>query len=165
MTPAETLAKSKELDRFLGRAVTDTKASDRNTMNRFAELAAKIRANREVMEQEAVHLDVEAEETMSMFMGAVADNRSMLNDAREGAKAMREAALGMAGHNGAPPLQDSPPAAPPSPPVTEPPVVELVPAAPPAPETGTLYDAANDRIVSAPPPVPVLDPTANGNAA
>lgn len=152
MTPAETLAKSKELDRFLGRAVTDTKASDRTTMNKFAELAAKIRSSREAMEAEADDLNVEVDKTMSIFMDAAGQNRSMLVEAREGAHAMREAALGMAGHNGAP-LDNSPPAVPPLPPVTEPPVVELVP------------EPVAEVVPIAPPPVPVVDPTANGNAA
>jgi hypothetical protein len=160
VTPAETLAKSKQLDRFLGKAVTDIKASDRTAMNRFAELAAKIKANREAMEEEAVHLDVEADKTMSIFMGAIADNRSMLSDAREGAQAMREAALGMAGHNGAP-LEVSPPAVPPSPPVTLPPVVEVLPNAASSSDVPVL-NAANYAAQTAPPPVP-LDPTATGN--
>lgn len=164
MTPAETLAKSKELDRFLGRAVTDTKASDRAAMDKFAELAARSAALHRAADKRADQFAARLDAIPELLERAFAPQEAKLDDLERGASVLENALESMIGHNGAP-LEASPPAAPPSPPVTEPPVVELVPAAPPAPETGTLYDAANDRIVPAPPPVPVLDPTANGNAA
>lgn len=154
MTPAETLAKAKQLDRFLGRAVTDIKASDRTTMNKFAELAAKVKANREAMEAEADHLSEDADKTMSLFMASAGRYRTLLNDAKDGIKAMEEAALAMAGHNGGP-LLDSPQDLQPSPPASEPPAAE------PEPEPIPMMPSPMPAVE--PVPAPVMDATATGN--
>jgi len=120
-------------------------------MNKFAELAAKIRANQESMYAEADDLSTDADKTMSTFMAAAGKYRTMLDEAKAGVKAMEEAAAAMTG-NGSP-LPDSPPAVPPSPPVVPPPVEVLPPE--PAPPVVEMQPVV-------PPPVP-LDPTASGN--
>ena len=134
-------------------------------MNKFAEIAARSAEIRKNLDARADRLAERLDALPTLADATLGKHERMLDEHESGIQALEDSLRDMIGHNGAPPLQDSPPAAPPSPPVTEPPVVELVPAAPPVPETGTLYDAANDRIVPAPPPVPVLDPTADGNAA
>lgn len=91
------LLKSQEFGGFLEKAITETKTP---AMNRFAELAAKIKANQVAMEAEAEQLSVEADKTMSLFMAATNRHRSMLEMAKEGVKAMEEAAASMVGHNG-----------------------------------------------------------------
>lgn len=144
MTPAETLAKSKQFDRFLGRAVTDIKASDRTAMDRFAELAARSAQLRQVAEDRADKFAARLDAIPELLDRAFAPQETMLDDLERGASVLESSLQSMIGHNGAP-LEVSPPVAPPSPPVVLP-VVELVSAQP------------------APPPVP-LDPTANGNAA
>lgn len=71
-------------------------------MNKFAELAAKIKSNLTTMHDEADVLSREADETMTAFMGAAGQHRSMLADAKDGVQAMQEAVSGLIGHNGAP---------------------------------------------------------------
>lgn len=95
-SPSAALLKSQEFGGFIDKAITDTKTP---AINRFAELAAKIKANREAMEAEAEHLSVEVDKTMSLFMSATNRHRSMLDMAKEGVKAMEEAAASMVGHN------------------------------------------------------------------
>lgn len=153
MTPAETLAKSKELDRFLGRAVTDTKASDRTAMDKFAELAARSAALHRAADKRADQFAARLDAIPELLERAFAPQEAKLDDLERGASVLENALESMIGHNGAP-LEASPPAAPPSSPVIEPPVVELVPY----PVAEALRD--RDHLV----PVP-LDPTANGNAA
>ncbi len=169
MTPAETLAKAKELDGFLDRSVKEIR-----TMNKFAETASKVKASLESMNAEADDLSVDADKTMSLFMASVQKYRSLLNEAREGIKAMEEAAAAMAGHNGGP-LPDSPPVSPPLPPVIEPPAVEEVKAPEPepmppmpvptmpSPEPEPVMPGPEPGVEPLPAPSPV-DPTANGNA-
>lgn len=157
MTPAETLAKSRQLDGFLGKAVREIK-----TMNKFAELASKVKANQEAMNAEADDLSTDADRTMSLFMASAGRYRTMLGEAKAGIKAMEEAALAMAGGNGGP-LPDSPPASQPSPPVIEPPVVVAETAPDPAPDK-----LAADAPVIIPQlanswPATTMDPTATGN--
>ncbi len=144
MTPAETLAKAKQLDRFLGKAVTEIKASDRTAMDRFAELAAKSAKLHRAAEERADRFEARLDAIPELIERAFAPQEAKLDDLERGAGVLESSLQSMIGHNGAP-LEVSPPVAPPSPPVVLP-VVELVPAQP------------------APPPVP-LDPTANGNAA
>jgi hypothetical protein len=95
-SPSAALLKSQEFGGFLDKTITEIKTP---AMNRFAELAAKIKANREAMEAEAEHLSVEVDKTMSLFMAATSRHRSMLDMAKEGVKAMEEAAASMVGHN------------------------------------------------------------------
>lgn len=95
-SPSAALLKAQEFGGFLDKTITETKTP---AMNRFAELAAKIKANREAMEAEAEHLSVEVDKTMSLFMAATNRHRSMLDMAKEGVKAMEEAAASMIGHN------------------------------------------------------------------
>lgn len=95
-SPSAALLKSQEFGGFIDRAITETKGQ---AMNKFAELAAKIKANREAMEAEADQLSVEVDKTMSLFMSATNRHRSMLDMAKEGVKAMEEAAASMVGHN------------------------------------------------------------------
>lgn len=157
MTPAETLAKAKQLDGFLGNAVKEIRA-----MNKFAETASKIKASLESMNAEADDLSTDADKTMSTFMAAAAKYRGLLNDAREGIKAMEEAAAAMVG-NGSP-LPDSPPVSPPLPPVSEEPVKveEPTPALEPLPEP--TAPEPEPAPIPEPTPLPTVDPTANGNA-
>lgn len=150
MTPAETLAKAKQLDGFLGNAVKEIKA-----MNKFAELASKVKANQEAMNAEADDLSTDADKTMSTFMAAAGRYRTMLDEAKAGIKAMEEAALAMAGHNGGP-LEDSQPASQPLPPASEEPAKVEEPAPEPQPDLGIPVSAE-------PTPLPALDPTATGN--
>jgi hypothetical protein len=95
-SPSAALLKSQEFGGFLDKAITENKSQ---AMNKFAELAAKIKANQAAMEAEADHLSVEADKTMSLFMAATTRHRSMLDMAKEGVKAMEEAAASMVGHN------------------------------------------------------------------
>jgi len=166
VTPAETLAKAKQLDGFLGKAVKEIKA-----MNKFAELASKIKANQEAMNAEADDLSVDADKTMSLFMASASKYRAMLDEAKAGVKAMEEAAAAMAGHNGGP-LEDLQPVSQPLPPASEPaepepaPVVEKAPE--PAPDEAKRLEVnpfQNEPPAAepAPTPLPVLDPTATGN--
>lgn len=90
------LEKAAEFGQFLDRAIAETKTV---SMNKFAELAAKIKSSQEAMNAEADDLNAETDRTMSLFMAATSRHRSMLNDAKDGAKAMEEAAAAMAGHN------------------------------------------------------------------
>lgn len=76
-------------------------------MNKFQELAAKIRAGQTEMDQEADALSAEVDKTLTAFREAAGQHRSMLSSARDGVKAMQEAASGLIGHNGAPPLDDT----------------------------------------------------------
>lgn len=71
-------------------------------MNKFAELAAKMKANRQVMEEEADKLSAEMDEVMPQFMAAVDMHRDMLGEAKAGVEAMKEAASGLIGHNSRP---------------------------------------------------------------
>ena len=160
MTPAETLAKAKQLDGFLGNAVKEIRA-----MNKFAETASKIKASLDSMNAEADDLSTDADKTMSTFMAAAAKYHGLLNDAREGIKAMEEAAAAMVG-NGSP-LPDSPPVSPPLPPVSEEPVKveEPAPAPEPMPDEPTAPEPESiPEPVVEPTPLPAVDPTANGNA-
>lgn len=95
-SPSAAILKSQEFGGFLDKAITETKSP---VMNKFTELAAKIKANRETMEAEADDLSSEADKTMSLFMAATCRHRSMLEAAKEGVKAMEEAAVAMVGHN------------------------------------------------------------------
>lgn len=155
MTPAETLAKSKQLDRFLGKAVTDIKTSDRAAMDRFAELAARSAALHRAAGERAGRFADRLDKIPDLLERAFAPQEAMLDDLERGASVLENSLESMIGHNGAP-LEVLPPAAPPSPPVTLPPVVEVLPPEP-APPVAEVQPIA-------PPPVP-LDPTANGNAA
>lgn len=140
MTPAETLAKAKQLGRFLGKAVTDIKASDRTAMDRFSELAARSAQLRQAAEDRADKFAARLDAIPELLDRAFAPQETMLDDLERGAEVLENSLKSMIGHNGGP-LEVSPPVAPPSPPVV-PPVVELVP--PPVPE-------------------PVVDATATGN--
>lgn len=94
-------------------------------MNKFQELAAKIRAGQTEMDQEADSLSVEVDETLTAFRAAAGQHRSMLGSAREGVQAMQEAASGLIGHNGAPLDATPKPSVLPLPsPVTSPPQME-----------------------------------------
>lgn len=151
MTPAETLAKAKQLDRFLGRAVTDIKASDRTTMNKFAELAAKVKADQESMFAEVADLSTESDKVSSQFKEAASRYRTVLEEAKAGIKSMNEIAAAMAGNGG--PLPDSPQQLPVS--EQQPaPVVAEQPA--PAAEAAPVAEAM-------PGPTPGMDATATGN--
>ena len=145
MTPAETLAKAKQLDRFLGKAVTETKASDRVAMNKFAELAARSAEIRKNLDARADRLAERLDALPSLADATLGKHERLMDEQESGIQALEDSLRDMLGHNGAPPLQDSSPAVLPSPPVIEPPVVELAPVVPP--------------------PVPAVDPTANGPAA
>ena len=140
MTPAETLAKAKQLGRFLGKAVTDIKASDRTAMDRFSELAARSAQLRQAAEDRADKFAARLDAIPELLDRAFAPQETMLDDLERGAEVLENSLKSMIGDNGGP-LEVSPPVAPPSPPVV-PPVVELVP--PPVPE-------------------PVVDATATGN--
>jgi hypothetical protein len=96
---ARALEKSAELGQFLDKAITETKASG---MNKFAELAAKIKAGQSEMDQEADALSAEVDTTLTAFREAANQHRSMLSAARDGVKAMQEAVSGLMGHNGSP---------------------------------------------------------------
>jgi hypothetical protein len=93
------VAKSEELGRFLDKAITETKTP---AMNKFAELAAKIKAGQTEMDQEADSLSAEVDTTLTAFREAANQHRSMLSAARDGVKAMQEAVSGLIGHNGSP---------------------------------------------------------------
>jgi hypothetical protein len=54
------------------------------------------------MDQEADALSAEVDHTLTAFREAAGQHRSMLGAARDGVKAMQEAASGLIGHNGAP---------------------------------------------------------------
>lgn len=97
--PDPTVQKSVELGQFLDRAITETKAT---AMNKFAELAAKIKSGQSEMDQEADALSAEVDQTLTAFREAATKHRSMLGAARDGVKAMQEAVSGLVGHNGAP---------------------------------------------------------------
>lgn len=71
-------------------------------MNKFAELAAKIKAGQSEMDQEADALSAEVDTTLTAFREAANQHRSMLSAARDGVKAMQEAVSGLMGHNGSP---------------------------------------------------------------
>jgi hypothetical protein len=155
VTPAETLAKSKQLDRFLGKAVTDIKASDRTAMDRFAELAARSAKLHKAAEDRADRFEARLDAIPDLLERAFAPQEAKLDDLERGAEVLENSLQSMIGHNGGP-LEVSPPAVLPSPPVV-PPVVEVLPPEP-APPVAEVQPVV-------PPPVPVLDPTANGNAA
>lgn len=143
MTPAETLAKVKQLDRFLGKAVTEIKASDRTTMNKFAELASRSAEIRKSIEDRADRLATRLDALPALADATLGKHEKLLDEEEQGIKLLEEALSGMIGHNGAPPLQDSPPVLPPPVPVIEPPAAETAPAVEP--------------------PAPVMDATATGN--
>jgi hypothetical protein len=153
VTPAETLAKAKQLDRFLGKAVGQLKQADQASMNKFAELAARSAEIRKNLDARADRLAERLDALPALADATLGKHERLMDEQESGIQALEDSLRDMAGHNGAPPLQDSPPAAPPSPPVTEPPVVELVPA------------PVAEIVPAAPPPVPAVDPTANGHAA
>lgn len=142
MTPADTLAKSRQLDRFLGKAVTDIKATDRTTMNKFAELAAKVRADQESMFAEVADLSTESDKVSSQFKESASRYRAVLEEAKAGIKAMNEIAAAMVG-NGSP-LSDS---------QQQQPVSEQQSA-----------PVAAEQVAVEQSPAPVVDATANGNA-
>lgn len=61
-------------------------------VNKFTELAAKLKANRELMHKEADALSAEADAMMPNFTEAVGKHRSILQDAKAGIKDMQDAA-------------------------------------------------------------------------
>lgn len=61
-------------------------------MNKFSELAAKIKSGNAFMNSEADALSAEVDETMAVFNDAVGKHRSILKDARSGVDAMKDAA-------------------------------------------------------------------------
>lgn len=122
-------------------------------MNKFAEIAARSAEIRKNLDARADRLAERLGALPALADATLGKHERMLDEHESGIQALEDSLRDMIGHNGAPPLQDSPLDAPPSPPVTEPPVVELVP------------EPVAEVVPVAPPPVPVLDPTANGNAA
>lgn len=150
MTPAETLANAKQLDRFLGKAVTDIKASDRTAMDKFAELAARSAALHKAASDRADRFAARLDAIPELLERAFAPQEARLDDLERGASVLEHSLESMIGHNGAP-LEVLPPVAPPSPPVVEPPPVPVVEQAAPVAEPVA-------------PSAPVVDATANGNA-
>lgn len=61
-------------------------------VNKFTELAAKLKANQAVMHKEADALSAEADDVMPQFMEAVGKHRSILQSAKAGVKDMQDAA-------------------------------------------------------------------------
>lgn len=125
-------------------------------MDKFAELAARNAALHRAADQRADRFAARLDKIPELLERAFAPQEARLDDLELGASVLENSLESMIGHNGAP-LEVLPPAVPPSPPVTLPPVVEVLPpeVAPPVIEVQPV----------APPPVPVVDPTANGNAA
>jgi hypothetical protein len=68
------------------------KPTPRPALNKFAELAAKLKANREEMHDEADKLSAETDAVMAEFRGGVAKHRSILADAKAGVQDLKEAA-------------------------------------------------------------------------
>lgn len=138
MTPAETLAKSRQLDGFLDRTVKEIR-----TMNKFAELASRSAAIRKNLEDRADRLAQRLDALPGLADATLGKHERMLDEEEEGIRLLEESLRGMIGHNGGP-LPDSQGS---SSSIEE----ALKPAAPePAAEP-------------APPPVPAVDPTATGN--
>lgn len=99
----------RRFDQFLTRAIRELKPMDefvpmhtdpvpvakpaaKPMVNKFTELAAKLKKNREVMNAEADALNAEVDSTMGTFHEAVGKHRSILDGARAGIKDMHEAA-------------------------------------------------------------------------
>lgn len=123
-------------------------------MNKFAELAARSAEIRKNLDARADRLAERLGALPALADATLGKHERMLDEHESGIQALEDSLRDMIGHNGAPPLQDSPLDARPLPPVTEPPpVVELVP------------EPVAEVVPIAPPPVSVLDQTASGNAA
>jgi pantoate kinase len=90
VTPLATLEKSQKLDAFLAQAITELKPKPMT--NKFIELAEKIKSSNATMNDEADKLSAEVDAVMPEFMSAVEIHRGMLRDARDGVKAMKDAA-------------------------------------------------------------------------
>lgn len=102
MTPAETLAKSKELDRFLGNAVRDINKPDQAAMNKFAEIAARSAAIRKSLEARADKLAERLDALPALADATLGKHERMLDEHENGIEAMEESLRDMIGHNGAP---------------------------------------------------------------
>lgn len=163
MTPAETLAKAKQLDRFLSKAITETKASDRAAMNKFAELAMRSAELHKAAEARADRMADRLAAIPDLLERAFVPHETKLDELEHGVDVLEKSLHSMIGHNGGP-LPDSPRVSPPSSPVIDPPVAVDPPAIEPpvAPPPPVVPEPVAESI--SPPPVPVLDPTANGNA-
>lgn len=99
----------RRLDQFLTKAIRELKPMDefvpthpepaqvakptaKPMVNKFTELAKKLKANRETMSAEADALSAEADAIMPTFHEAVGKHRSLLSDAKSGIKDMADAA-------------------------------------------------------------------------
>lgn len=144
MTPAETLAKSQQLDSFLGKAVKDIKS-----MNKLEELAARSAALNKAVEDRADRMAARLDALPALIDRAFGPQEAKLDDLERGADLLEKSLHSMIGHNGSPPLKDLPLPSPVSPPAIDPPEPEPIPMTPsPMPTVE---------------PAPAVDPTATGN--
>lgn len=159
MTPAETLAKSKQLDRFLGTAVKEIKA-----MNKLEELAAQSAALHKAVDDRADRFAARMSALPELIERAFGPQEAKLDELERGADLFEKSLHSMIGHNGGP-LPGSQERLPAPQPVIEQPAPEPQPEPVPvveekAPEPAP---AAEPDPVEIAPPVAVVDPTATGN--
>jgi hypothetical protein len=69
-----------------------SKPAPKSSLNKFTELAAKLKANREEMHTEADKLSAETDAVMATFRDGVAKHRSILEDAKSGVQDLKDAA-------------------------------------------------------------------------
>jgi hypothetical protein len=102
VTPAETLAKAKELDGFLGNAVRDLKKPDQSAMNKFAELAARSATIRKDLDERADRLGKRLDAIPTLADATLGKHERLLDETESGINALEESLRDMVGHNGAP---------------------------------------------------------------
>jgi hypothetical protein len=102
VTPAETLAKAKELDGFLGTAVRALKKPDQAAMNKFAELAARSATIRKDLDERADRLGKRLDAIPTLADATLGKHERLLDETESGINALEESLRDMIGHNGAP---------------------------------------------------------------
>jgi hypothetical protein len=97
------LEKSAELDRFLVKAITETKTP---AMNKFAELAARSASIRKDMNERADALAKRLDAIPTLADTAFTKHEQLLDDHERGIQSLEDSLRDLAGHNGAP-LEDT----------------------------------------------------------
>lgn len=99
------IAKSKELGAFLDKAITQIG----KPMNKFSELAARSAAMRKSLDERADKLAARFDAFPAMADAAFAPHEALADETERGFKEMEDALRDLAGHNGAPLSDTSPP--------------------------------------------------------
>lgn len=92
LKPVEEFKSVRPVYEPLKAGITPVVASTKPKINRFSEVAAKLKANRAIMHAEVDKLDAESDEIMPILLEAVGKHRSELQDMRDGVQDMKDAA-------------------------------------------------------------------------